>query len=331
MLLNGVDDLIKYLGRAIMSASTDEFLRPYIVQAQEDVFERALGLPFLIHLDNLYNDEDHTPSDAYAELIKKVQRSLAWNAYLRYLPFAIGNDGDNGLQEMGTQDTQPVRIGVLDRRQRETEKNAISSLEMVLQYLERNLSDFPEYKDSETAKAARALFVPSATVMSEFLPQIDGNYRLYLNMKPYISLAERDYFLPRLGRTQYDRLKAGLRENDLTADENDLLFQIRRALSHTAYWLALPNLQFVLQGSGQIRVLSDFDGIYNSKAVDNDTIMSLVRSAETEAKKWQNAMRSYLVKNVVKFPLYADSQASKQDPINKLPDNSQYKSIFRLK
>ena len=331
MLLNGVDDLIKYLGRAIMSATSDEFLQPYIVQAQEDVFERALGMPFLLHLDNLYNDDELIVSDQYVELLTKVQRSLAWNAYLRYLPFAIGNDGDNGLQEMGTKDTQPVRIGVLDRRQRETEKNAIGSLEMVLQYLEKNLNDFPEYKDSETAKAARALFVPSATVMSEFLPQIDGNYRLYLNMKPYISLAERDYFLPRLGKAQYDRLKAGLRENDLSADEQELMFHIRRALSHTAYWLALPNLQFVLQGSGQVRVLSDFDGIYNSKAVDEDVIRSLVRSAETEAKKWQNAMRAYLVKNSSKFPLYADSQASKEQPVNKLPDNSQYKSIFRLK
>lgn len=331
MLLNKVEDLIQYLGRAVMSATTDEFLRPYIVQAQEDVFERALGMPFLIHLDNLYNDPDMIIDDQYVELLEKVRRSLAWFAYLRYLPFAIGNDGDNGLQEMGTDNTQPVRIGVLDRRMRETEKNAINSLESLLQYLEANLDRFPEYRDSTTAVETRQLFLPSATVMSEFLPQMDSNYRLFLNMKPYIKLAERDYFLPRLGKPQYERLKKGLKDGDLTAIELELLFNIRRALAHTAYWVALPHLQFVMLSNGNLRVLSDFDGIYNSKAPDNETIMSLVRNAESESKKWQNALRAFLSRNLSAFPLYASAQASKEQPANKLPDNSGYTSIFRMK
>lgn len=90
-------------------------------------------------------------------------------------------------------------------------------------------------------------------------------------------------------------------------------------------------MQFVIQGNGNIRVLSDFDGIYNAKAPDNETILSLVRTAETQSKKWQNAMHSYLSRNLVKFPDYAQSQAAKEEPTNKLPDNDQYKSIFRLK
>jgi len=331
MLLNTVDDLLTYLGRAIMSASTDEFLQPYIAQAQEDVFERALGLPFLVHLDNLYNDHEIAIDDKYVELIEKVRRSLAWHAYLRYLPFAIGSDGDNGLQELGTDNTQPVRIGVLDKRIRETEKNAVSSLESVLLYLENNIDSFPEYRDSETAKASRALFIPSATVMSEFLPQIAGNYRLYLNMVPYIKLAERDYFLPRMGEAQYARLKAGLIANDLTMPEKDLFFHIRRALAHTAYWIALPNLQFVMLSNGNIRVLSDFDGIYNSKAPSQETVVGMVRNAESEAKKWQNALRAHFNRNISSFPLYADSLASKATPANKLPDNDAYTSIFRMK
>ena len=331
MLLNSVDDLIQYLGRAVMSATTDEFLKPYIEQAQEDVFERALGMPFLIHLDNLCNDPEMIISDHYVELLKKVQRSLAWFAYARYLPFSIGNDGDNGLQELGTDHTQPVRIGVLDRRIRETEKNAISSLESLLQYLEANLDSFPEYRDSDHAKNLRALLIPSATVMSEFLPIIDGNYRLFLNLKPYIQLAERDYILPRLGRAQYNQLKEQLKARNLSEIETDLLFAVRRALAHTAYWIALPHLQFVLQSNGNLRVLSDFDGIYNSKAVDNETIVSAVKNAETEAKKWQNALRAFLDKNLNSLPLYAENQASKEQPANKLPDNSQYTSIFRMK
>lgn len=329
MLLNSVEDLITYLGRAVMSATSSEFLLPYIAQANEDVFEKALGADFMEHLDTMHADQN--ASDEYKTLIKKVQRSLAWFAYLRYLPFAIGNDGDNGLQEIGTDSTSPVRIGVLDKRIRETEKNAVNSLESVLQYLESNLDAFEAYRDSDTAKETRALFVPSATVMSEFLPQVSDNYRLFLNIKPYVKLAERDYFLPRMGKLQYERLKTALKDRTLTAEETELLFNIRRALAHTAYWLALPNMQFVLLGNGNIRILSDFDGIYNSKAPDQETVLGMIRSAESDAKKWQNSLRAYLTRNLDKFPLYAESQAAKAQPANKLPDNDPYNSIFRMK
>ena len=329
MLLKSVDDLILYLGRAVMAASTDEFLQAYINEAQETILERAVGPEILADLEQFRENQGIEPKKTI--LLTKTQRALAWFAYLKYLPFSIGNDGDNGLQELGTDSTQPVRIGVLDRRIRETEKNAVAALEAVLVYLEENIDHFPAYKNSETAKATRALFVPSATVMSEFLPQIDGNYRLFLNMRPYIKLAERDFVLPRIGKAQYDRLKEGLVAGDLSLNEQVLLSAIRRALALTAYYVALPNLQFAMISNGNIRVLSDFDGIYNSKAIDNETIMSLVRSAETEAKKWQNALRAYLVNNIALFPLYAESQASKTQPTNKLPDNSQYSSIFRMK
>lgn len=329
MLLRNIDDLILYLGRAVMSATTDDFIKPYINEAQETILERALG-PEIIQALEAYRD---TPTgDVKMDiLLRKTQRALAWYAYLKYLPFAIGNDGDNGLQEMGGENNQPVRIGVLDKRIRETERNAVQALEAVLLYLEQNLSDFLDYKNSETAKATRALFVSSATIMSEFLPIIEGNYRLFINIRPYLKLAERDFLLPRIGRAQFDRLKTALVAGTLTADEKELLFAIRRALSHTAYYMALPNMQFVMLGNGNIRVLSDFDGIYNAKAPDNETILSLVRASETESKKWQNALRTYLSRNFEKFPDYALSQAAKEVPTNKLPDNDQYHSIFRMK
>lgn len=330
MIVSNLDDLMKYLGRAIMSATSFEFIAPYVQMAQLSMLERALGPQFCQQLDDLVNSENEIP-DNRKSIVEKAQRALAWSAYVQYLPFAIGNDGDNGLQEMGTEGTNPVRIGVLDRRIRAAERNMVESLESLLQYLEANLESYTEYRDSVDIQKRRALFLSSATAMSEFLPIIDNNYRLFLNLIPYLRLAEKDYFLPRLGVEQFNRLKAGLKAGDLTEKEKELMDVIRRALAHTAYWIGLPNLQFVLLDNGNLRVLSDFDGIYNRKAPDSETILSLVRTAETEAKKWQNAMRSYLSGNLEHFPLYAASQAAKEAPVNKLPDNRQYSSIFRMK
>ena len=142
MLLRGVPDIIKFLGRAVMSATTDEFLTPYIHLAQDGELTRALGLVFVAELDGPLLRNQLTVANV--AIMPYVQKVLAWYAYQHYLPFAIGNDGDNGLQEVGTDSTSPVRIGVLDKRIRETEKNAIDSLESLLQYVEsKPAADLP--------------------------------------------------------------------------------------------------------------------------------------------------------------------------------------------
>ncbi|TDB64412.1 DUF6712 family protein [Arundinibacter roseus] len=327
MILKGVQDLTKYLGRAVMNATTDEFLAPYIQMAQDGELTRAVGAELVAEIDTQYNAENL--SDENEGLLIYMQKVVAWYAYLHYLPFSIGNDGDNGLQEMSTESTAPVRIGVLDKRLRETERNAIEALENLLVYLESFDSD--TYKDSPTAKASRTMFVPSATAMSEFLPQIDRNYRLYVNIRPYIVLAELDYILPRLGQEQYDQLKEALLESTATDPEKKLLRLIARALAHTAYWMALPNLQFALLSSGSIRVLSDFDGIYNRKNAPEQTVAYLIEQAETDSKKHLNALVNFLRKNLTTYPLYAASSAAGKEQTNRLPDNSKYNKVFRMK
>lgn len=329
LLLKGYDDLIKYLGRAVMRATTDEFIAPYLQTAQDDVLARAIGDEFIAELAAQYEANQLTPANE--KVLPRVQKAVAWFGYLAYLPFSIGQDGDNGLQEMGTETTNPVRMGILDKRQRESEKNAVTALESLLVFLELNAEQYPTYNTSAAAIEMRSMLVPSATVMSAYLPQIAGNFRLFLNLKPYLALAERDFVLPRIGQAQFDRFKEGLVAGDLSADEKALLDSIRRALSHTAYRDALPQLQFTVLSTGQIRVLSDFDGIYSSKVPDKSAMKCLISGAETDAKKWQNALRAHLSKHIEKFPLYKAAMAAKEPSPNKLPDNSNYHSVFRLK
>ena len=42
-------------------------------------------------------------------------------------------------------------------------------------------------------------------------------------------------------------------------------------------------------------------------------------------------LKGYLSKNIDLFPLYAADTASQETSVNRLPENSQYKSIFRMK
>ncbi|MPR36919.1 DUF6712 family protein [Salmonirosea aquatica] len=330
MLLKGIPDLIRYLGRAVMAATTDDFIAPYVELAQEGELTRALGREFVELLDTEYQND--SLSEANTRLFPYVQKTVAWYAYLHYLPFAIGNDGDNGLQEMGTESTSPVRIGVLDKRLRETERNAVASLESLLQYLEsRPKTDYPAYHTSPTGQETRRSFLPSASAMSAFLPIVAGNYRLFVNLRPYIALAEQDYILPRLGQAQFDALKAKLLEGTPTAEEKALLTVIARALAHTAFGLALPHLQFEVLSSGSVRITSDFDGIYNRKTPPADAINALVATQQAESKKHLNALTAFLRRHKDDYPAYAASSAARAEPANRLPDNAQYAKVFRMK
>ena len=332
MLLKNVDDVIKYLGRAVMAATTDAFLQPYIKAAQEQILCKILGPEIVEEVDTLYNGSAFGSANApVKKLIEKMQYALAWAAYAKYLPFAIGNDGDNGLQEMATDSSKPVRIGVLDKRQREAQKNAADALQNLLEYINAPGVIFNTYRNSATYTESRKLFISNAVELSEILPQVRNNYGFFLTLLPYIKLAERDYVLPLIGQNQYNDLKAVIRTANITVAQKDLAWQISRVLAHQAYASAMPDLQKTILDNGSIRVLSDFDGIYNQKALSDEQLDKLVLEAKTSAQKMTNALQAFLRRNLSDYPAYANSLQAKEPAINRLPDNSTYKKTFRMK
>lgn len=315
-----------------MNATTDDFIKPYIEDAQESIIVKAFGQELITELDNQHNGVSGASlSPNNALLLPKIQRTLAWYAYLKYLPFSIGNDGDNGLQEVGTESTQPVRIGVLDKRQRETERNAVEGLERALFFLEQNRDNYGTWTASPAWAKYKNLFIWSATEMTNYLPAVGQNYRLYLTLRPYIALAERDYILPILGQDMFDELKAVVLSNSITSDENELLFYVNRALAYTAFAEALPNMNVVVLGSGNLRILSDFDGIYHQKAPDAATLKAFICGKESDAKTYRNALKRSLTANADKYPTFKSSSHFAKPSDNRLPDNSGYKKTFRMR
>lgn len=332
MLIKNVDELIKFLGRAVMNATTDDFIKPYIEDAQESIIVKAFGQELITELDNQHNSVSGAILSPHnALLLPKIQRALAWYAYLKYLPFSIGNDGDNGLQEMGTDSTQPVRIGVLDKRLRETERNAVEGLERALFFLEENRTNYATFTASPTWTQYKSLFIWSATEMTKYLPAVGQNYRLYLGLRPYIALAERDYILPILGQDMFDELKAVVLSTNITDDEKELLFYVNRALAYTAFAEALPNMNVVVLGSGNLRILSDFDGIYNQKSPEPAQLKGFICAKESDAKTYRNALKRWLTTHADDFPTFQNSSHFAKPSDNRLPDNSDYKKVFRMR
>ena len=328
MLLTGIDDLKKYLGRAVNRASEDseDHLFAFVRLAQDEFLRPALGQEILTELATQQTANSLTTANRV--LIELVKQTLAWYGYYKYLDFSIGNDGENGLQEQSTDKTQPVRIGVLDKRQRASILNATHALESVLSLLYLTPTNYPAFKASAAYTEARSLVV-LPTQLGTYLPHTAGSYRLFLALKPYLIRAERDELLPVLGEAQYTDFKAKYLANTLSEDEQSLAVAIGYAVAAGAYRDALFYLNVQQMPNGGLRILSDFDGIYNQKAVDPDVLQQAQQRADTEAGKYLVGLKNFLNRRLDQFPLYASSDrvlANRQG----MPDNSIYKGVFRI-
>ncbi|CCH00312.1 hypothetical protein FAES_2303 [Fibrella aestuarina BUZ 2] len=328
-LINDITQLKRYLGRAINKATTWDFILPYLELAQYEYIAPALGPEMLTELQTQLATNALTPVNRL--LLELTQKALAFYAYQKYLPYAIGNDGDNGMQEQGTDATKPVRMGVLDLRRRETAENASKAIEQVLVQLFTFVEQYPTWKNSASYHAARSLFIGNATELTTYLPQTAGSYRLYTSLKTYLAEAERVGIKSLLGKAQFDALKAAQLTGNLSTAEADLLEKVGKAVATVAYAEALYNLNVVQTPGGQLRLLSDFDGIYNQKAVTGHELAEAQRRADGQAAAGLNSLKSFLTANAAAYPLYKTSSSYAAPGPNAFPDNAKYKSVFRMR
>ncbi|MVM36480.1 hypothetical protein GO730_00465 [Spirosoma sp. HMF3257] len=333
MIIKSIDDLKLFLGRAINQATTLAFIQPFIQLAEDEFIRPTIGDEMLNELDTQYNSSAPnalTPNNRL--LLTKLQRALAFYTYTKYLPFSLGNDGDNGLQEQSTDKTQPVRIGVLDKRQRESAENAATALETALLFLQRTKANYPTWTASDAFKRANALFIYSGSELTDNLPQAAGSYRLFLSLIPYLHMTENQQIKPLIGSAQFDDLKAKrIQTTALQPVDIRLMEAVSKATATCAYARALYYLNVVQTSGGGLRILSDFDGIYNQKAVDAKLLQDAQSKADTEAAASLNALKSYLTSYADQYPLYKNSDRYQAAGPNEFPDNSTYKGIFRMR
>ncbi|MEZ0607843.1 DUF6712 family protein [Fibrella sp. WM1] len=328
-LINDIDTLKRYLGRAINKATTWAFIQSYVELAQYEYIVPAIGPEMLAELQTQVTANTLTPVNRL--LLELTQKALAFYAYQKYLPYSIGNDGDNGMQEQGTNDTKPVRMGVLDLRRRETAENASKAIEQVLVQLFTFVEQYPTWKSSDSYRDARGLFIGNATELTKSLPQAAGSYRLYTSLKTYLADAERMSITSLLGKAQFDALKAAQLAGNLSTVNADLLEKVGKAAATVAYAEALYNLNVVQTPGGQLRMLSDFDGIYNQKAVTGHELEQAQRRADGQAAASLNSLKSFLTANAEAYPLYKNSSSYAAPGPNALPDNSRYQGVFRMR
>lgn len=285
------EQLRKHLGSGAISASEESKRILAFVPEAERILIRAIGAEMYDELKTQVAAENLT--DKNATLFELVERALALYAYVYYLPFSIGSDGDSGLQESDTKTTQPTRMGVLNERKVATPEMAGNAIEDILHLLFFHADDYLAWKTSVAFQEANGLFVRTGMELGEALPPSGGSHRIYMCLRPWLADAERESVLPILTNDVLNDLKGKRKAGTLTDKEKALVGYVSRYVAWAAYFEALPHLVVQTTDNG-LRVLSEFDGINNRNKPTDTQLEQLRLNIERKRDATRGALVGYL-------------------------------------
>jgi hypothetical protein len=138
---------------------------------------------------------------------------------------------------------------------------------------------------------------------------LDNNIRIDV-LTPSILNAQNVYTQQSLGTRFYNRLKEGVMNNNLTANENAFLKDyVGPALMQYALYLVLPNLKYKLVEKGIVSGTSE-----ETAATTLDDMKYLRQNAMDLAQFYDERLREYLKDNPGMFPEYTNPGTDGMQP-----------------
>lgn len=138
---------------------------------------------------------------------------------------------------------------------------------------------------------------------------LDNNIRIDV-LTPSILNAQSVYTQQSLGTRFYNRLRDGVKNNNLTADENLFLRDyVGPALMQYALYLLLPSLKYKLAEKGILSGTSE-----ETAATNLDDMKYLRQNAMDLAQFYDERLREYLKDNPGMFPEYTNPGTDGMQP-----------------
>lgn len=325
MLINSTQDIYDHIGRAINLSTEITAIKPYIVIAEHKFIKAALGSAFYLELDTQLRLNSLSIDNAF--LLPYVQRACSFYAYGKYLPFSIGNDGDNGLQEVETEKTKPARLQVLNRREEEAFQNASISMELLFQQLFENQNKYSTFWNSAKGLSLRNSWFGTGEQLTKALPFVEESYRLLVSLNPYFEHAENK-ISSAISAGVITQLRAYNPSNYNAQNEKALKF-LKAYLAYEAYSEALLHLNVKQTGTG-LKVISTFDGVTTSKAPDPKQLAEYTRSISIATQGAYSDLISYLNSQADFFTTFKTMPAYSAISKSSMPDNKKYNRVFRM-
>ena len=328
-----IDNISQILSAASVNVSnTIESWFPYIEEAQQSFIKPVLG-------DALYNQllssvaldpvlpDDGTNELLLAELLWLVRKPLALYAlWLGADEFGVSVSAQ-GIQVIETQTHKTAPQYRVQNLKENWIRRANTSMDLVLKFLDENISAFPAYQPQDAD-----LFLRST---AEFNSEVDirESRRVFVSLKPIIRSVERKYIRPTLSAELFDQLKQAWKSSFVLSPEFIALMDlIRPALAHLTMARALMEISIDILDWGIFDTAGNtFSNVSSKQASNKDRIAAMVeanqRDGEAELKALQQLLDVNASEQLYQAYFHSSRYAGKllaehrNEFVNK-PDNS---------
>lgn len=284
-LIKTIDEVKNFLSVDI--SMQEKTIMPYIRPAEEQVI-RLLGKEQYLELDEYYNFGEEGESDAALDaLLPYVQRPIVNFAFHMGLSMLNVSIGENGIAVISNQNLAPASKQRTDDLKADLEKAAYDAMEMLLEFLEKNIDDYDSWSGSEAYAYQYSFLVTSARRFDELL-RIERSRLTYLKWLPTMADVELLEIFPEVSKEFCDELKEEFIAGDMSEDNAVVYPLLQKA---AAYLTASIEMDKKYENRGRAYLMEakrimdaapdDYPTYRDSDAYD-DTITSYAKFENSE-------------------------------------------------
>ncbi|RNI27668.1 hypothetical protein EFA69_16245 [Rufibacter immobilis] len=316
-LFKKLEEVKKYV--AVNASIYLEDIMPFIRRAENLQIRPALGRELYNELHTAY-EADADLSEPMKALLEVCQDCLANFAYLLYIPHGATQISASGIQQVQNATNKPATPEQIQRLESSYATTAYRALDDLLEYLEENAKDYPQYDQLES----RRYFLHSTRQFAQYV-NIGGSRRTYIALQPVMARIEQGLLLEHLGPKLFQELKnwhqATTQETTTEAPDLALLLEkVKPVVAFHTIAKGIVELSLAITETGlHIYSSSSTFALTLTLPADEKRINRLLLQYQGEAEKAEKELTNFLYARIDKYPLFKESGAfvepqAQQDP-----------------
>ena len=313
MLIKTIEEVKKYI-RITAIADFDESLKPFVEEVEQIYIVKYLGQDQFDELQ-VYYDLEISTDPALDALIIHTQRALTKFLLKHAAPFIDLEISEGGFTVNDTQTASPASQQRVQKLIETSYKQGWASLEIMLKYLEDNVSDFPLWAASDAYTLTKSTLIQSAGEFDRFYT-IHESRIWFFNAKSVMKGVDESEVVSRIGRSLYDTLLLEINADTVTVANLAILPNIQRAISHYTF-------------ARNMVVNKKEKDFSKSKPIESqDVIVSDSKKIESMADFYMNKAMNTITNNVDDYPDYKNSDLYDSDfePYENTADSNIFKA-----
>lgn len=265
-----------------------------------------------------------------AELVKKLQMSLAHFVFYEHIPFAQVIIDDSGISRKENDNYKTAYANQVQLLMNKSLKTAYDSLEHALNFLEDNQSNYPLWVASSGYTQNKKYFINTAVDFGNQYPIIRGRLT-FKSMFPTMDDVETFYIEQCLGNLFYTELKTKiLNKTPFSQKEKILIGYIKKAIANLTISRAVKNGWVKYTTNGVINIEhSASSNVQIEKTATNNQESLKIRETQENGDLYLSRIKDYLYDNINDFPTFKnDTTVNPIDPNSDCDDQTDSSDIF---